>query len=246
MSEQPDIRHDMPAGWTHLPPPEQSVLLKRDRKGTVRAVEKIPTPLNEFGMPDFDAIHEIALSTLSADYSPPEISNVHHLIYPRVKYHNHPSESLIPRLYRESAWNMVRCHQQLHNYFHEVFLDPEEASMDVMYECARDQSQVDMAFFVGQTAIQLSREKYSEISNDSLLRTHLRFNALQDSRRLQGIFYDLVESYPVSQIGLFPDKDELLEMPFKKAVKTLGVLAGARYMDVRRSSSELVKKIGVA
>lgn len=245
MSESLNVRRAVPEDWSHLPPPEQSLLLRRYRKGTVKAIEKIPTPLNEFDMPDFDAIHEIALSTLSADYTPPDISNVHHLVYPRAKYQNHPSESPIPQLYRDSAWNMVKCYQQLHNYFHAVFLDPKIPSMDVMYECARDQSQVDTTFFVGQAAIQLSREKYDEIKHDELLRTHLRFIALQDSKRLQGIFYDLIESYPDSQIGLFPNKDDLLEVPFEKAVKTLGVLAGARCLDMRRSSSILVKKIGI-
>lgn len=245
MGERLDAHRHMPAGWTHLPPPEQSLLLKRDRKGAVKAVEKIPTPLNEFGIPDSDAMLQVALSTLSSDYTPPPVSNVHHLIYPREHYHNHPSGSLIPKLYRESASNMVRQYQQLHNYYHEIFLDPDEASMETMYLYAREQSQVNTLFFIGQTAIQVSREKYTTTTDD-ILRVHLRFNALRDARQFEGIFYDLLESYPESQIGLFPDREELAAQPFQKAVKALGILAGARSLDVRRSSTILVKKLGIA
>lgn len=246
MNERRDTLRCMPTNWTHLPPPDQSLLLRHDRKGVVKAVEKLPTPLDEFGMPDPDVMLEIALSTLASDYEPPAISNVHHLIYPRERYHNHQSGSQIPRLYRESARNMVRYQQQLHNYFHEIFLDPVEASMDVMYQCAQEQSRVDMAFYVGQASIQLSRDKYHEIKDDDILKSHLRFNALKDSRQMKGIFYDLLESYPVSQIGLFPDKDWLLDQPFQKAVKFLGTLAGAKSLDARRNATTLVKKIGVS
>ncbi len=245
MGERHDLHRCMPADWTHLPPPEQSLLLKRDRKGTIKTVEKIPTPLDEYGIPDANEMLRIAMSTLSADYTPPGISNVHHLVYPRSQYHHHPSGSPIPRLYRESARNMVRYQQQLHNYFHEIFADPLEASMDVMYLCAKEQSEVDMSFFVGQTAIQLSRNKYSEIVDDDILRTHLRFNALRDSRQLKAIFYDLIGSYPDSEVGILPDRQWLVDQPFEKAVKALGTLAGAQSLDARRDAATLVKKIGI-
>lgn len=245
MNEQRDVHRCMPAGWTHLPPPEQSLLLRRDRKGVIKTVEKIPTPLDEYGIPDASEMLRIAMGTLSADYMPPGVSNVHHLVYPRHRYHHHPSGSPIPRLYRESAHNMVRYQQQLHNYFHEIFEDPIEASMDVMYTCAKEQSEVDTLFFVGQASIQLSRDKYTEIADDEILRSHLRFNALRDSRQLKGIFYDLIESYPDSQIGILPDKQWLVDQPFEKAIKALGSLAGAQSLDARRDAATLVRKIGV-
>lgn len=245
MQERYDAPDRLPEDWSHLPPPEQSLLLKRDRKGSVRVIEKIPTPVDEFGIPDSDEILRIAMSTLSSDYVPPGVSNIHHRIYPRDRYHNHPSGSVAPKLYRESAFNMVRYQQQLHNYLHAIFKDPDEADMSVMFQCAREQAQTDELYFIGQTAIQLSRDRYQDVTDD-VARTHLRFNALQDSRRFEGLFYDFLEAYPDGQIGLFPDKEWLASQSLRNATRALGVLAGARSLDARRDASILVKKIGIA
>lgn len=244
MKEARDTQQCMPANWTHLPPPEQSLLLKRDKKGTVRPIEKIPTPVDEFGIPDSDAMLEIALGTLSSDYTPPGISNVHHRIYPRDRYHNHPSGSIIPKLYRESAANMFRYQQQIHNYFHAIFEDPRETTMDVMHQWVIEQAQADQLFYIGQTAIQLSRAKYRDIESD-MIRSHLRFHALKDSKQMKAIFYDFLDSYPDSQLGLMPDRTVLATEDFPEAVRMLGSLAGARSLDARRETHSLLKRVGI-
>lgn len=229
--------------WTHLPPVDSSLLLRQTKNGSVKAVEKYETPVDDFGIPLPDQMLEIALSTLAADHVFPLRSNRHHHIYPRDRYHNHPSGSSIPKQFRESAALIYRYPQQLHNYLHELFYDPQETSMDVMYQWVKEQEQINQLFYVGQTAIQLSRAKYPEITDDTV-RHHLRLDALRDSKQIKGIFYDFLDSYPDSQVGLMPDREWLAGEDFPKAVRALGVLAGARSLDARRETQEKLKKIG--
>ncbi|MBI3888997.1 hypothetical protein HY312_00250 [Candidatus Saccharibacteria bacterium] len=228
----------------HFPPLDASLLLHRTRKGRIKSFDKLPMPTNEYGVPDADSILEASLETLSSEYIIPTTSNVHHLVYPRRRYHDHPSGLSTPAQYRESASLMRRISIPIHNYWHEVFEDPVEPPMDVMYQWVKEQSRVDQLYYFGKTAIQLARSKYDEVSNIEIIEHRLKFQNVQDSLLLKSLFYDFLDSYDDSQLGLLPDREWLATIPFEKATRELGVLAGARALDIRRDSHKKIKEIG--
>jgi hypothetical protein len=245
MTSKRTAESDSTPAWSHLPPVDASVLLKVNKKGAIKAVEKLPTPVDEFGIPDGKTALELALSTLDAGHQFPRRYNRHHLVYPRVQYHEHTSGSEIPKLFRESKFLIWHYPQQLHNYWHEIYEDPIEPDFDVMYECVREQSEIDMLFCVGQTAIQLHRMRFAD-ETDDITRRQLRMNALRDSRQCKAIFYDLLHSYPQSQIGILPDRQQLADMPFGNAIRALGTLAGSRSLDARRETHTLLTRVGIS
>lgn len=248
MGERYDAHENCTPGRTsHLPPLDKSLLLHVTSNGTIKAVEKLPMPVNEFGIPEATAIMEAATETLAAGYEFPTSrwqSNVHHLVYPRRQYHQHTSGKPIPSQYRESAALMVRIPKQFHNYIHEIFRDPKEPTMDVMQQWVREQSQVSQLFNLGKLAIQLSRSRADASMTQLMERQHYRYAKKPDPKLFEGLFYDFLDSYPDGQLGLMPDKEWLASQTITKATRALGTLAGARSIDARRDTRALIKKVG--
>lgn len=240
-----------PTTWSHLPPLEASTMLRINAKGKARAPYKLATPVNDFDIPLPDKILEGALRTLDANYIFPPIKgrdhrslyNDHHCAYPRSRYYYHPSHSPIPSLYRESASLMIRLPVQLHNYIHEIYDLPPDVDMDVMRQWAQEQTQVNQLFHLGKSAIQLSRLRFDG-ETDTTVRFDLQQRAKKDARVAQHMFYDFLYEYPDGILGLMPEKDWVASEPFPHAVRALGSIAGARSIDVRRHTYDLLKKYG--
>lgn len=228
---------------THFPPIEATTLLKRELNGTIRTVDKMPLPVNEYGVPDLDAMIEMSLPTIDRGYILPEHSNRHHLASLARQYHEHPSGSKIPGLYRESGSLLARMQIQLHNYWHEIFEDSIAPDMDIMVQGTKEQTQINTLALIGNTALQLSQATYIGYK-DEAVRTRFKLRAKIDAVQMEGIFYDFLDSYPEGQIGIFPRKEFIASMPFQQSVRELSKRTMPHGMDIRDKIATRLAEVG--
>lgn len=225
----------------HFPPIEATTLLRRTTYGTIKSTDKMPLPVNEYGVPDLDAIVEMSLPTIDRSYLFPEHSNRHHLASLARQYHEHPSGSKIPGMYRESGSLLARMQVQLHNYWHEIFEDSIAPDMDIMVQGAKEQMQINTLAFIGNTALQLSRATYIGYKEEAV-RTRFKLRARIDATQLEGVYYDFLDSYPEGELGVFPNKEFIASMPFEDSVRELSKRTMPHGMDIRdRITSRLVE-----
>lgn len=218
----------------HLPPVESSLLLARDSSGKIRATDKLRVPLDDYGVPDPEAYLKLLLSTVDHSYVWPDRNNVHHLAYPRRKYHEGGRESIAYR-YRETASIMMSMTTQLHNYGHEVGLPPRPPSEEVMAARVKEQDQINRLFKLGRGAISSDRWKQEMIQNGTYAH-RLASDYVDRYAPTPQDFYDYLEQCDDGAVGLMPDRQELYAMDIRDATRHLGVLAAARSLDYRRNS----------
>lgn len=227
----------------HFPPMEMTTLLSREPSGRIRAREKMPLPVNEFGIPDLDTIIEHSLQTISRDYILPEHSNIHHLASLANQYRNHSTGSKIPVTYREGGSLLARAHVQLHNYWHEIYEDSIPPDMDVMIQATKEQTQINTLALIGNTALLLDRATYAGYSDESI-RTHLKLAARMNAVQFKGIFYDFLDSYPDGQVGILPNREHIATLPFRDAVRELKNRTTPRGMDIRERIRGRLAEVG--
>lgn len=240
-----------PAPWSHLPPIEASTLLVNRGKGkiTVPTQWKLETPVDKNGIPVPSMILQEACETLDANYIFPPIRagnrlyNDHHTAYPAYRYYQHPSGLDIPGRYRDSSSLIMRIQIQLHNYIHVAFEPPKEPHMDVMEQWSQEQEQVDELFTIGKESIRLSRIQYND-EPDEKIREDLKRQARIEAVVQQAVFYEYLDRCDSGQLGLMPEKEELASLPFMKAVRSLGILAGARSLNYSRHTYDVLRRVG--
>lgn len=227
----------------HFPPIEATTLLLRMPNGTIKAADKMPLPVNEFGVPDLDTIIDTSLATLDRSYTFPEPSNRHHLASLARQYHQHPSGSKIPGTYRESGSLVARMQVQLHNYWHEIYEDSVTPDMDTMIQGTKEQYRINTLAYIGNTALRLERATY-EGYKDEAMRTHLKLRGKMDAAQLKGIYYDFLDSYPEGVVGIFPNKEHIASIPFQQSVSELKKRTRPHGLDIRDRVASRIAEVG--
>lgn len=224
----------------HLPPVEQSSLLEITKDRRVRALDKIDTPVDEYGVPEPHRYLESLAETLDPDYLPPNTTNIHHLVHPRQRYHASGRDS-VQYKYRESPTVMLEMAQQLHNYGHWVMLPPEMPAYEVMEQRVKEQNQINTLFKLGRAVIAAPRWLDDMFGNGA--QSYQVAEAYVETHEpSEAIFYDYLDSCQDGQLGLMPDKQGLADMGIPAATRYLGVLAGARALSFKRESRDIMQR----
>lgn len=231
------------ADGVHFPPIEATTTLRRESNGTIRVADKIPLPVNEFGVPDLDKIIDISLATIDRSYEFPISSNRHHLASLARQYHQHPSGSKIPGNYRESGALLARVQVQLHNYWHELYEDSVAPDMDIMIQGFKEQTQITTLSQIGNAALQLERATYIGYKDEGI-RELLKIRGKMDARQFKGIYYDFLNSYPEGVVGIFPDKAFIASLPFEQSVREISTRTMPHGMDIRSRVSARLAEVG--
>ncbi|MBQ68817.1 hypothetical protein CL689_02025 [Candidatus Saccharibacteria bacterium] len=227
----------------HLPPVEQSLLLTVANNGRVKAIEKLDTPVDEYGVPDpYEYLGRLAV-TLDDTYEPPKPTNVHHLIHPRADYARHGRDSVQYR-YRESPSLMLEIPIQIHNYGHWVMLPPKMPPFEVMEQRVKEQEQVDRLFRIGRAVIAAPRwldEMHGR--GAQLYRTAETYVSRHEPTEAQ--FFDELDKMDDGVLGLMPNRQDLADMGLPAATRYLGVLAGANSLTLRREARASIRRYGL-
>lgn len=101
--------------------------------GRVQAVDLLPMPLNEHGIPDRTAFLHTVLGTVATSYEWQGTVDEHHLAYPRRDYLalRQPAQH-IGASYRGTSSLKIRLPRQLHDYSHLIIDKPPVPEPDVM------------------------------------------------------------------------------------------------------------------
>lgn len=224
----------------HLPPVEQSLLLRVGNKGKVIATDRLDTPTDAFGIPDpLRYIEELA-ATLDPEYSPPGERNVHHLIHPRSAYHRYGRGS-VPYKYRESPSLMVEIPVQLHNYGHWVMSPPPMPTQEVMRQRVEEQEQINRLFAIGRAVIAAPRW-LADMHGNGAQRYRAAVEYVADREPTAAMFFDELDRCQDGFLGVMPDRQDLADMGLPAATRYLGVLAGARSLVLDREARESIKR----
>lgn len=226
----------------HLPQVDQSLLLKIGTNGRVKAIEKMPTPVNEYGIPDADAFIAELSATLDSRYVPPFEANNHHLVYPRSLYHAEGQDS-IPYQFRETPSLKLRIPVQVHKYAHWVIEPAKMPSMDTMTQVVKEQRQIDQLFSIGRGVI--GAYKWLDSMIEEGQQTYHAAERYIENNEVQARFYDYLAQCEEPQIGLMPNIQELAQMDFRRAVRHLGGLSAAKALDLRRRTLEDIGRNGL-
>ena len=225
----------------HLPPLEASPLLTRYRRNKVRARRRIETPTDELGLVDLDALFGLVAEHVDPDYQWPQLTNVHHIYYPRRLYHSDP----LARAFRESNSNQCCLSVQIHNYVHACFTVPHQPARDVMHERVAEQAIHDDLFRLGRYALRFERLSQLVL----LTRAEVGKLAVRESLKLSRLYAVKADEYSdmyherLEQVpdeggltGLLPPRSEVVDM--HSAVPNLGQASAQGYIDIRRATQE--------
>lgn len=227
----------------HLPPVDQSLLLKIASNGRVKAIEKINTPLNEHSIPDPIKYLDHLSMTLDSSYVPPKAKNVHHLVYPRQSYASYGPDSIQSR-YRETPSLMIDFQVQLHNYGHWVMNPPKMPSLEVMKQVVDEQDQVNRLFKIVRSIITAQRWLGS-MGNEGtqMYRTAEQYVAIHEPT--EAMFYDALDEAEDGVFGIMPDREKLSNMGLVSAARQLGMRAAARSLSLHREAQTKVRTIDI-
>lgn len=225
----------------HLPPVEQSLLLKVANDGRVRAIEVWDTPVDEDrgGIPNPQKYIEILARSLDVNYIPPGRRNRHHLVYPKAYYAQFGYNSIQYR-FRESTSLMVDVQEQIHQYGHWVLNPIVPPKFEVMHQYVDEEDQVKSLFALGRAVIRAERwEDDMRLEGAQLWRSAITYN--ENYEPTETMFYDALDAAKDGQLGLMPDRQALADMGVPAATRYLGVLAGARALSLHRKTLETIK-----
>lgn len=232
------------AGWErarsvlpgeHLPPAHVSSLLVQDRKtGRTRAAYRLPTPVDEFGVPDTDALLMQTLSTFEVPYELPPQTNVHHAAWPRRSY-----EDELEREYRGGVALLMHVQIQIHNLIHASTEQPDKPERDVMVARVDEQRYTDAMFECGRRALRYARwsedveSMVNELADEAWIENTRGYYGRM-ARYEADNYQRLVDKMPEPQVGLLPPQEFIGGMGIVSATRYLGRYAAAEALDYRR------------
>lgn len=198
------------APGNHLPPPEVTNILKRDPVGRVRVKHQVPTPEDEFGIPDTRGIAVALANMFSQPYHVPRLTNVHHAAWPRRKYEDTP----LGFAYRNDPSLLMNMSIQIHNLLHVTMLPPSIPSVDVMHNRVAERNYLNTMYKCGRRAVVYARwsrtieELANEQADEAWIENTRGFYGKR-ARREADNFDRLRDRMPAPQVGLLPDAEML-------------------------------------
>jgi len=224
----------------HLPPVDASLLLEVGANRRVRAIEKIETPIDAFGVPSAFLYLAALAETLHPEYTPPKAANVHHLVNPKRSY-TQGGKNSIKYKYRESPSLMLEIPVQIHNYGHWIMQPPAMPHMDVMTQRVKEQDQINKLFKIGRSVIAAPRW-LDEMYGEGMQTYRAAEDYINKYEPTEAMFYDTLDACEDGIMGLMPDRQELADIGLRTATAKLGVLAGARALTLQRESVDIVRR----
>lgn len=96
--------------------------------------EPLPTPLDERGLVDIDALIALVKATVDPQHTwqSDQTTNIHHLYWEQSRYPDTPSESVNPKEFRSTPINQIVIPTVFHNWLHKVTEAPAIPSREVM------------------------------------------------------------------------------------------------------------------
>lgn len=197
---------------------ELSDVLSFTETGKVKAEHRLPSILDEHGVPMRVEMVKAALGTIAAEHYWDGPNDLHHLAYERRTYRNIVGNKgeLIGSNYRGAATQKVRLPRQLHNYMHLIFETPPVPSLEVMRHYGHDASIAHNLF----NAVKItSYKKFPELEALPFERKE-ELRASQLGRKLENI--------EPSPLGYLCDIEELSKLGIAEARAVLRGLARAQ------------------
>lgn len=109
-----------------LPPPDMW-LYNPEKEG------RLPTPLDERGLVDPDALITLVSSTVDPSYRwPSPFNDVHHLQWPHANYHQHEDINFNPQVFRNLSVSKLYVPRIFHNWTHKITEPPPVPHPEVM------------------------------------------------------------------------------------------------------------------
>jgi hypothetical protein len=96
--------------------------------------EPLPTPLDERGLVDVDALIKLVNTTIEPEcqWQPGQTVNIHHLYWEHNRYPATPNEAVNPHEFRSSSINQIVIPKTFHNWLHIVTKAPDIPTEEVM------------------------------------------------------------------------------------------------------------------
>lgn len=97
--------------------------------------EPLPTPVDERGLVDVDALITLVKTTVDPEFpwqSNERLDDVHHLYWERNRYPATPNETVNPDEFRNSSINQIVIQRMFHSWIHLVTKEPEAPTEEVM------------------------------------------------------------------------------------------------------------------
>lgn len=152
-------------------------------------LEKIMTPVNDYGLIDLDKLINVVNDTIDPEYLWPAVTSCHHMYWPERKYQQleqiDPSSQAVR--FRELSANKVRVPRLFENWLHAITLPPPVPDPEVMHQVT-EAWQVSKDFF---TSVRETTRTKRLIDRERQIR---EFNTAQEeilttgiSRKLSGV-----------------------------------------------------------
>ncbi len=232
----------------HYPPPELCALLVRDHLGRPSVVDRLPTPLDERGIPDIHTMLARVAETLDRTYELPHQTNVHHLIHSRTRCAADPDL----QAFRDATVLQANMPVQMHNLIHGLYEEPELPPMEDIRQFNREYASMAHAHELGRKAVRYRRISHDIMEFARTLPLSERVGERDRSRRIgqlatvnEALFWRILDEAPDSRMRVLPRKDELFAVSTGDAVTLLGKQGAGTFLDVRRTAQELIYKLGV-
>lgn len=131
---------------------------------------RLPTPVDEYGFVDADALIAIGKSTIAPefDWSLGETSDFHHMYWASSRYPNLPKETVNPARFRKLPINQIIISRLFHSWSHKLFAEPEVPSKEAMASLIETYDTEKKLFRTAKQSVKLTRARY--MPEDKLLR----------------------------------------------------------------------------
>lgn len=214
----------------HLPPMEHLTGFKvHPGSNKPIAIEKLPTPLDEFGRPDLLATIDLISSHVSPEYNWGHDYNEHHGCWPHDLYRRDPVLSH----FRGSRYMKEFLSVTAHNMKHALTLPPPVVSYEVARQHLAEERSERRLFRIGRNIIQNVRT--AERLRDEELVDY--WDMYIDISYLQlDEFYREIEAAPEPMLGIVPTKEHMMSSNLYELVKQLGKTAARQNTDHRREA----------
>lgn len=232
----------------HFPPPEVCAYLDYGKNGRVIVTDRLKTPLDDRGVPDIKAMIYGIADSIANTYELPIQTNVHHLIYSRVKCEEDP----ILKSFRDAPVNQVNFQVQMHNLLHALYEEVDFQPNANIVQFNAEQAAMSEIYKVGRKAVRYSRYSTDILELSRELSGVQRINERDRSLRIGRLatanehkFRQLIEDAPQMHMGIMPDKEALLSADVSSAVALLGRSGADTFLDLRRFTQEAIYERGV-
>jgi hypothetical protein len=125
--------------------------------------EKLPTPVDEFGLVDTDRLIETVKTTVDPSYNWDSYGapNIHHLYWEHSRYPDLSDRTVNPREFCELPSNKIVLPSPFHPWLHIVTAPSSVPSDEVMQRRIEAQDSIFALFAIARQSKRLARDKYS-------------------------------------------------------------------------------------